>query len=214
MLFWDADAICALVGLSAMVVGISSGALNKTYSNFPEAREAATENAVVPMLVDFADTLGLQLLPDYGDADVEQVQPDLTKVRSLQEDENAKWLRVVTACEKGIILVNEGRAMLGLPEMEGGDATLPEQNAERAQEAFERQGPPESAGDRAVTAEQPAARNGNGRLPSNGKALALPDEVRITKADVADAEDLWNESMEGFEGLLSAEPVNGNGARP
>jgi HK97 family phage portal protein len=164
MLNWDADLICSLFGLSSMVVGASSGQEHKTYANYAEAREAAFEQAVLPALWDFAETLDLQLLPDLGDADAEKVSWDLTKVRILQEDESKLWERLDNAVKTGWITPNEARAKVNIPAIEGGDTLKPAASGGGFGGGPPGAGP-ESRGDQQATAPQPAAAsaNGNGR---------------------------------------------------
>jgi HK97 family phage portal protein len=125
MTYESADLICSLFGLSSMVVGISSGSEHKTYANYREAKEGATENALVPAWKQIAQDLTLQLLPDYGGAEDEMVAFDTSKVRALQEDQTQLWGRIDSAIKTGWVQINEGRALVNLPPVEGGDVFLP-----------------------------------------------------------------------------------------
>jgi HK97 family phage portal protein len=179
MLNWDADGVCSLFGLSSLLVGVSSGSEHKTYANYAEAREAGMEQAVIPLLTDFGATLDLQLLPDFGDPESERVRWDLTRIRILQEDENAKWERIAVAVKDGRMARNEARALMSLAPVADPSYDLPQPllmtgfpwdqppswvpEPEPVAPPFEEGEPPESSGDRAVTAEQPEpAANGNG----------------------------------------------------
>lgn len=125
MTYEGTDQICAQFGLSSMVVGLSSGGEHKTYANYSEANEAAIEGALVPAWKQMAQELTLQLLPDYSDDESEMVVFDTSRVRALQEDETQKWARIDTAVKTGWVQINEGRALAGLPPVEGGDVFLP-----------------------------------------------------------------------------------------
>jgi HK97 family phage portal protein len=157
---WFVDTICSLYGLNAMTVALTSGQAHKTYANYAEGREACEEQAVLPTLWDYAETLDLQLLPDLGDPETEKVSFDLTKVRILQEDATQQWKRLDDAVKTGWITPNEARAQVNIPPIEGGD---------KLQQAgggggFGGGGNPfESRGDQQATAPGPAHANGNGR---------------------------------------------------
>ncbi len=125
MTYESADLICSLFGLSSMVVGISSGSEHKTYANYREASEGATESALIPAWKQIAQDLTLQLLPDYSDDESECVEFDLSRVRALQEDQTALWKRIDDAINTGWVQVNEGRAAVNLPPVDGGDVFLP-----------------------------------------------------------------------------------------
>jgi HK97 family phage portal protein len=112
MLDEPADLVCALFGLSSMVVGLSSGTEHRTYANYKEARAAATETALIPAWKQIGQDLTLQLLPDYEHNEDECVTFNLTNVRVLQEDHSATWNRVVNAYQAEII--DRYRALQGL----------------------------------------------------------------------------------------------------
>lgn len=178
-----ADLICSLFGLSAQVVGLSSGSEHKTYANYAESREAATESALVPAWKQIAQDLTLHLLPDYSRDEQERVEFDLSKVRGLQEDQDKLWTRVDTAVTSGIITINEGRALLDFPPVDGGDVFLLKQGeaVKSLKDAAEKPEPPAAPPGFDPQAPQPGqapapseATNGNGREPvgtgSNGRA--------------------------------------------
>jgi len=125
MNFEATDLVCSLFGLSAMVVGLSSGSQHKTYSNYAECRQAAVETCLVPAWKQTAQELTLQLLPDYSEDESECVEFDLANVRALEEDQDALWARVDKAVSSGWVQVNEARALVDLPPVEGGDVFLP-----------------------------------------------------------------------------------------
>lgn len=113
--------ICGALRIPAMVVGLNVGHEQRTYSNYGEAREAAYEDCLIPIQGRFARTLRRALLPDLGDPTRETPRWDYARVRCLQEDEDARWKRVQGAKKEGLLTVNEARALIGYPPMEGGD---------------------------------------------------------------------------------------------
>jgi phage portal protein BeeE len=63
------DRVCAVLGLSPMVVHLTAGAQSKTYANYGESRRAAYEDCLIPFQKAWAECLTNQLLiPEYGDA--------------------------------------------------------------------------------------------------------------------------------------------------
>lgn len=161
MLGWDAEVVCSLLGLSAMVVNLPSN--SKTYSNYEESYKAALRHNLIPTQKLFAEELDIQLLDDMGDPLREYVMWDYSKVQALQEDENKLWRRVTEAQKAGILTVNEARDRL--------DATLPEIEEPLPVPP----GSPESTGDAAALAEgasPPASMNGAGITAERFKSLA------------------------------------------
>lgn len=107
------DMICAAVGLSAMLLDLPGGALSKTYANKTEAREAAYESNLLPLLDLFGDELDIQLLRDFESGDNRFCTFDHSNVRVLQEDINALWQRGVSAHKEGILTTDETRNLIG-----------------------------------------------------------------------------------------------------
>lgn len=63
------ERISAVLGIPAIVAGLGAGLDRATYSNMKEAREAATEEFLIPLWQDLADTFTDQLLPEFGNSD-------------------------------------------------------------------------------------------------------------------------------------------------
>jgi HK97 family phage portal protein len=113
--------ICGALRIPAMVVGLNVGHEQRTYSNYGEARESAYEDCLIPIQGRFARTLRRSLLPDLGDPSVDVPRWDYSRVRCLQEDEDARWKRVIGAKKERILTPNEARALIGFKPIEGGD---------------------------------------------------------------------------------------------
>lgn len=118
------ERISAVLGVPAVVAGLGAGLDRSTYSNMKEAREAAYEHNIIPTQRLFAADIRAQLLPDYGDPAALLVDFDNTKVRALQDDQNALAVRAKTLVEGGIQSVGEGRRMMGLNADESHDFYL------------------------------------------------------------------------------------------
>lgn len=107
------ERIAAVLGVPAIVAGLGAGLDRSTYSNFKEAREAFTEMKLIPLWSAVAATITLQLLPDFTRDRATLVEFDISEVRALADDENAKAIRLKTLIEAGILDANEARAEIG-----------------------------------------------------------------------------------------------------
>jgi hypothetical protein len=98
-----------------MVLGFGSALQRSTFSNYQQAREAAYESYLVPLWRYLDDELTQQFLkPDYEGADSSaRIEHDLSGVRALQEDEDAKHRRIGLDYQQGIITRAEARGALG-----------------------------------------------------------------------------------------------------
>lgn len=107
----------------AQVVGIPSeflsGAGEKKYANYPEARKALYMEFTCPTLDLLADAFNQWLAPMFSD-DVRLVYIK-DDIEALQEDREKVWARVNAAQH---LTVNEKRALTGQDEIPGGDVIL------------------------------------------------------------------------------------------
>jgi HK97 family phage portal protein len=96
--------IAGLMGVAAIVAGLSVGLQHATYSNYGQAREATYDGNIMPTYASFANTLTRALLrDDFGGNARQRVDFDTTNVRALQEDANAVATRAGDLFGKGII---------------------------------------------------------------------------------------------------------------
>ncbi|MEN3331464.1 MAG: hypothetical protein V7641_829 [Blastocatellia bacterium] len=109
------ERVSAVLGIPAIVLGLGAGLQRSTFANFKEAREAAYESYVVPLLRHFEEELTLQLLPDFTSDGTMRVSHDLSQVRVLQEDQTALYQRLTIGVKGGWIKRSEARAAVGLP---------------------------------------------------------------------------------------------------
>lgn len=105
------ERISAALGIPAVVAGLGAGLERSTFSNMAEAREAATEAFLVPMWRLFADTLTRALADQLGPN--QRIAFDLSEVKALQEDEDARYKRIADAYRAGLIKRSEGKQKLG-----------------------------------------------------------------------------------------------------
>lgn len=107
------ERIAAALGVPAIVAGLGAGLDRSTYSNFAEAREAFTEMKLVPFWRAIGDVLTMSLVPDFVSERGVSVAFMIDDVRALQDDQNAKAVRLKTYVDAGILLVDEAREEIG-----------------------------------------------------------------------------------------------------
>lgn len=95
------------------LVGIE-GSLS--FANFEQARLALFDDAVLPMLDHVKDELNHWLAPRFGD-DI-QIDYDVDKIEAFATRREKVWQRINNA---HFMTINEKRAALGMPAIDGGD---------------------------------------------------------------------------------------------
>lgn len=111
--------LCAALQVPPELVGLGVGLENSTYSNKADARKSFVENTMGTFWRYCAEALERGLQPEF--AETFELEFDTSTVLALQENQDSKQARVVTAWEKGVVTRNEARLMLGLE-------ALPEQD--------------------------------------------------------------------------------------
>lgn len=107
------ERIAAVLGVPAAVVGLGAGLEHSIYNNVRQAEEHFTERKLGAMWADIADTLTLQLVPDFtGDRTI-RLEFDTSDVRALSEDQDALAKRLQILVAAGILDVDEARAEIG-----------------------------------------------------------------------------------------------------
>lgn len=109
------ERITAVLGIPAVVVGLGAGLERSTYSNMKEAREAATEEFLVPLWQDLASTFTEQLLPEFGSMESLRIWFDTSAVGTLQEDQDALHKRVREDFRAGLLDRASAKVELGIP---------------------------------------------------------------------------------------------------
>ena len=109
------ERVCSILGVAAAVVGFGTGlAQTKVGATMREMREASYEDCIIPMQNTFADDLSVQLLTDFEEnPDDFSLGFDLSEIRVLQEDENARSKRICSEVTALILTQGEGRKKLG-----------------------------------------------------------------------------------------------------
>lgn len=106
----------AVIGVNAAVVGFEAGlSSTKVGATLKEYREEAFESTIIPMYREIAEGLTDGLLDDFLPIAQWRIWYDLSQVRVLQEDENAKSARIIAQLRGYVISVAEARRELGYP---------------------------------------------------------------------------------------------------
>ncbi len=113
------ERITALLGIPAIVAGIGAGLDRSTYSNMKEAREAATEEFLLPNWEMMGELFTDNLMPHYDPSGMLSIRYNTSNVRSLQEDSDKKHERVRADFRDNIINLAEAREALGKTPNQG-----------------------------------------------------------------------------------------------
>jgi HK97 family phage portal protein len=113
--------VAALLGVPAVVAGLSVGLDSATYSNFGQAMKVFTDYTLVPLWRNIAEQIMESVRAEYDDGENLVVQFDTSRVMALQEKENEKQTRVLSLYTGGVLKLNETRVLLGFPEVSEGD---------------------------------------------------------------------------------------------
>lgn len=145
----DVSRICANLGFDPMILGLPSDA--KRFANYKEAVEGAYEGTIAPILEIIAIQLDGQCLKqDFDDSPDLRIGWDESRVPAKQEDQEKLYSRVGKAYRQDdLIKRNEGRKMLGLGPVPGGDVFYSDIAFERAS-ALKPAVPGESAKEKAL----------------------------------------------------------------
>ncbi len=112
--------ISAAYGVPAIVAGLTVGLNRSTYANFAEARVQMTQDTIAPIWRLWSNEIETEMRRESGDEGL-GVRHDTSKVQALQEDVSRKQARALAAYDKGLATLNEARAQMGLPPVDGGD---------------------------------------------------------------------------------------------
>lgn len=95
---------------------------NKTHANYQEARRAYYLEKIIPLLDFIYGEWNSSFMTLYDEPLL--LSYDVQRIDALQEDINALFERVVDAIQGSVMRINEGREMINLEPVDGGDAIL------------------------------------------------------------------------------------------
>jgi HK97 family phage portal protein len=108
------ERITALMGVPAIVIGMGSGLDKATFANYSESRAAAYESNIIPTQRALAEQLTIDLLPEFGTNDSEEVEFDTSRVQALQENQTELFTRLSDGYKNGWLKRSEARAHAGM----------------------------------------------------------------------------------------------------
>lgn len=107
--------ICSVYQIPPILVGTSLGLARGTFSNYESARKQWWEDSLSGKYKKLLDGLQTQLADEYEDRPL--LKWDFTNVAALQEERDARWLRATAAWTSGVIMRNEARKEMSLPDV-------------------------------------------------------------------------------------------------
>jgi HK97 family phage portal protein len=108
------ERITSALGLNCLVLNLSAGLQNSTYSNLQEATQSAWNNGVIPLLRVFAESITQNLLDEY----IESINGDffdwdLSEISALKEDDYQEAKKAELLFKAGIIDRAKAKRMVG-----------------------------------------------------------------------------------------------------
>lgn len=116
--------IAAALRVPPIVAGLGAGITGATFANQTGMDKAFTQRTIVPLWRMVEEELSADMLPEFGAEPNLIVAFDTSAVVALQEDLNNLRTFVNQAVGNGFMMVNEGRAALGLPLVVDGNVFL------------------------------------------------------------------------------------------
>ena len=108
------ERITSALGLNCLVLNLSAGLQNSTYSNLQEATQSAWNNGVIPLLRVFAESITQNLLDEYPESIYgDYFDWDLTEISALKEDDYQEAKKAELLFKAGIIDRAEAKRMVG-----------------------------------------------------------------------------------------------------
>jgi hypothetical protein len=108
------ERISSAMGLNCMVLNLSAGLENSTYSNMFEAEAAAWNQGIIPLLTVFAESITQNLLGEFPETqEGDFYNWDLSKIKALQDDSLSEAKRAETLYKAGIIDRSEAKRIVG-----------------------------------------------------------------------------------------------------
>jgi HK97 family phage portal protein len=108
------ERITAALGLNCLVLNLSAGLQNSTYSNLAEATRNAWDNGVIPLLRVLAESITQDLLTEYVESqEGDFFDWDLSEIKALKDDDYQAAKKAELLYKAGIIDRAEAKRMIG-----------------------------------------------------------------------------------------------------
>lgn len=110
-------AICNIYQLDS---SLFNDPANKTFNNRKEALKSMWQDACIPLLESFKQSLNSWIVANYSEIEGRnyRLEYDLSNISALQEDKQLQSDRVTKLVQSGIITPNEAREMMGMDRIE------------------------------------------------------------------------------------------------
>ena len=108
------ERITAALGLNCLVLNLSAGLQNSTYSNLQEATRNTWDNGVIPLLRVLAESITQDLLIEYVESqEGDFFDWDLSEIKALKDDDYQEAKKAELLYKAGIIDRAEAKRMVG-----------------------------------------------------------------------------------------------------
>lgn len=196
----DEARICAIFGVSPLLLGAKVGLSASTLSNFEQARKQLYEETIMPVWENYAGVIESQLVPDFAEVGQQYCGFDLRNVKALQEDRDLAWARAMNAAKSNIITRNEARAEMKLDPIDDANVFVGTNAQPVGEETVKAEAPAQLqgfAGKPAPPVEQPvddtikaltAWRKSAIVAVKHGVTASIPDSVDATTARLVEAD--------------------------
>lgn len=161
--------ILMVLGVPLELIGARTGMVHGNRSTTKEARASFWDETLVPLYLELAGCLTRGLIAEAPEPALDYLEFDLSTVKALQEDEDAKHGRIRADAAAGLISVQEARAKLGEDPEFAPDAIVIISDMLVAQRAEEVMNPPTQPVVPPPPQPPPVGSNGNG----HGKPVDL-----------------------------------------
>lgn len=107
-----------------VMLGTLAGLENSPWSKYEEARRSFYEDTITPLWARLDGALTRSLLPEFDSNPRISLEFDTSDIPAFQDDDSQDWAKVGAAILQGWVTVNDGRGIVGLPNVSGGDVFL------------------------------------------------------------------------------------------
>lgn len=104
--------IAAAFKVPAMMIGLNVGLQRSTFTNYPEARQAFTEDTLAVLWRGLESELEASLVDDFGGDII--LRHDLKMVRALQDDREKLWQQAQSGWDSALLTRSQALKLLGM----------------------------------------------------------------------------------------------------
>lgn len=116
--------ICTAFRVPPVMLGTLVGLENSPWSKYEEARLSFYQDTITPLWARLDGALSRSLLPEFETKPNISLEFDTSAVPAMAEDESDDWLHATAPGVGEFTTVNDRRALVGLPPIQGGDVRI------------------------------------------------------------------------------------------